>query len=149
MKRTIVICCLLLTANFGTAVAQRIKYRAYDPLFNELLSVQVLSNHNPGFGGNNQFYRLSKNFLAIDRPADFTLMLYDRRPVVRAMGLLCLAQVDRDKYWLTLLSYLKDNEKVYLSEGCVVSQITIGEFAQQLLRNPDFLEANGKRPVQQ
>ena len=80
-------------------------------------------------------------------PSDFQRMVHSRNPIVKAMGLLCLAQLDFDKYWLTLLSHWNDNEEVYLNEGCIMSKITIGEFTQRLLSNPYFLEPQRKRPA--
>ena len=74
-------------------------------------------------------------------------MVHSRNPIVKAMGLLCLAQLDSDKYWLTLLSHGKDNEEVYLHQGCIVSKVTIGEFTQRLLSNPYFLDSAEKRPA--
>lgn len=127
-------------------MSQSSKPRGYDPLSTKLASVKWLSNHDPGFGSN-EFYKLSKEFLESHNPSDFKRMVYSRNPIVKAMGLLCLAQVDFDKYWLTLLSHWKDNEEIYLHQGCIASKVTIGEFAQRLLSNPYFLDPGEKRPA--
>lgn len=145
MKRIITAFCLVVIGNVAIASAQTEKPRRFDFLPNQVISVKSLSNHDPGFGGDNEFYKLSKEFLKTRDVSDFKRMIHDRRPIVRAMALLCLAQIDFDKYWLTLLSHWKDSEQVYLHEGCIVSRITIGEFTQRLLRNPYFLEPDGKR----
>lgn len=147
MKRIVTLCCLVLLCNVGIAYAQSARPRGFDPQSSQLVSVKWLSNHDPGFGGSNDFYKLSKEFLKFHDPSDFKRMVYSRNPIVKAMGLLCLAQVDPDKYWLTLLSHWKDNEVVYLHQGCIVSKITIGEFAQRLLSNPYFLDPEEKRPA--
>lgn len=147
MKRIITACCLVLIGNFAIAYAQRVKPRTFDPLLSKLVSVKWLSNHDPGFGGGNEFYKLSEEFLKTHDPSDFRRMVHDRNPIVRAMGLLCLAQVDGDKDFLTLLSHWKDEEEVYLHQGCVVSKLTIAEFTQRLLINPYFLDPEGKRPA--
>jgi hypothetical protein len=118
--------------------------RFFDPLPSKLRAVKVLSNHDRGFGNSNDFYLLSREFLTKRTEKDFRLMLRDRNPVVRAMGLLCLAEVDAREHYLALLYHTKDEEEVYLHEGCVVSKITVGEFARRLLKNPHFLDPDGK-----
>ena len=135
-----------MLGNVGIASSQTFKPRGYDPLLTKLASVKWLSNHDPGFGGN-EFYKLSKEFLLSHNPSDFKRMVHSRNPIVKAMGLLCLAQVDSDKYWFTLLAHGSDKEEVYLHRGCVVSKLTIGEFTQRLLSNPYFLEAEEQRPA--
>ncbi|HKO61404.1 MAG TPA: hypothetical protein VJV03_09610 [Pyrinomonadaceae bacterium] len=146
MKKILTVCCLLMLGNVGIASSQTFKPRGYDPLLTKLASVKWLSNHDPGFGGN-EFYKLSKEFLLSHNPSDFKRMVHSRNPIVKAMGLLCLAQVDSDKYWFTLLAHGSDKEEVYLHRGCVVSKLTIGEFTQRLLSNPYFLEAEEQRPA--
>jgi hypothetical protein len=147
MKKILSVCCLVLLGNVAIALSQSSKPHEYDPLSTKLASVKWLSNHDPGFGGSNDFYKLSKEFLVSHNPSDFKRMLYSRNPIVKAMGLLCLAQVDPHKYWFTLLSHGKDNEEVYLHQGCIMSKVTIGEFTQRLLSNPYFLDAEEKRPA--
>lgn len=147
MKRIVTICCLILLSNVGLAWSQSARPYRFDPLMTKLVSVKWLSNHGPGFGSGNEFYKLSKEFLESHNPSDFQRMLYSRNPIVKAMGLLCLAQTDSDKYWLVLLSHWQDNEEVHLHQGCIVSTITIGEFTQRLLLNPYFLNPEGKRPA--
>jgi hypothetical protein len=147
MKRIVTICCLVLLGNVAIAYAQSARPRGFDPLSVKLASVKSLSNRDTGFGNGNEFYKLSKDFLESHNPSDFKRMVHSRNPIVKAMGLLCLAQLDSDKYWLTLLSRWKDNEEVYLHEGCIVSKITIGEFTQRLISNPYFLDPEGKRPA--
>jgi hypothetical protein len=146
MKKILTVCCLVLLGNVGIALSQSSRPRGFDPLSTELVSVKWLSNHDPGFGSGNKFYTLSKDFLESHNPSDFKRMVHSRNPIVKAMGLLCLAQLDFDKYWLTLLSHWNDTEEVSLNQGCIMSRITIGEFTQKLLSNPHFLEPQGKRP---
>ena len=147
MRKLICACLLLFPISLLPVFAQDAKpHPFFDPLFSKLWAVKSLSNYDRGFGGSNDFYKLSKEFLRKRTVADFKLMLRDRNPVVRAMGLLCLAQADVDEHYLVLLSHTKDKEEVYLGEGCIVSKITVGEFAQRLLSNPYFLNPEGKRP---
>jgi hypothetical protein len=147
--RNLMCACLLLFAGRAAPVsAQGDKVqRFFDPLPSKLRAVKTLSNHDRGFGGSNDFYLLSKEFLGKHTEKEFKLMLRDRNPVVRAMGLLCLAEVDAREHYLILLYHTKDKEEVYLHEGCVVSKITVGEFARWLLNNPRFLDPDGKRPA--
>jgi len=107
---------------------------------NKLLTVKWISNHDPGFGGSNEFYKLSKELMKSHDSSDFRRMVNQRNPIVRAMGLLCLAQTDKDQYFLLLLSHWKDTERVYLHQGCIVSRITVGEFVQRLFLDSHFLD---------
>lgn len=102
-----------------------------------------------GWSGKPEFFELSKESLWAGTERDFKRFLSDRNPAVRAMGLLCLTQTDFDKHFLTLFSHTKDKREVSLAHGCIVSRITVGEFANRLLANPYFLEPEGKKPVMQ
>ena len=147
MRMLMCACSLLLLSSLMPAFAQDAKQRPFfDPLPSKLWAVKALSNHSRGFGGSNDFYQLSKEFMRKRTVKDFELMLHDRNRIVKAMALLCLAQVDAEQYYRTLLAHIKDKEEVYLHEGCVVSRITVGEFTQRLLINPYFLDPDGKRP---
>jgi len=140
MKNLITACCLSLLTSVAIAQAQSVRPRAFDPAMNRLLTVKWISNHDPGFGGSNEFYKLSKELLESHDSSDFRRMVNQRNPIVRAMGLLCLAQTDKDKYFLLLLSHWEDAEQVSLQQGCIVSKITVGEFVQRLFLNPHFLD---------
>ena len=130
----------VMLGGFGVAEAQVAKPRGFDPSMNKLLTVKCISNHNSGFGGSNDFYQLSKEFLKSHDASDFRRMVNQHNPIVRAMGLLCLAQLDRDQYFLLLLSHWTDPEEVSLHEGCLVTHITVGGFVQRLFVNPHFLD---------
>jgi len=140
MTNLIIVCSFVMLGGFGVADAQIAKPRALDPSMNKLLTVKWISNHNQGFGGSNDFYQLSKEFVKSHDSSDFRRMVNHRNPIVRAMGLLCLAQLDRDQYFLLLLSHWTDPEEVSLHEGCFVTRITVGEFVQRLFVNPHFLD---------
>ena len=127
-----------MLAGITSAHAQSAK--ALDPAMTELMKVKWISNHDRGFGGGNEFYKLSKRFVKSHTPADFRRMVNHFNPVVRAMGLLCLAQTASDESLLVLLSRSNDDAVVYLHQGCLVSKITVGEFAKRLLIDPDFLD---------
>ena len=145
------ICLLLLAGCFTPIQGQRTKVRpAFDGLPSKLRKVMALSTHQPGWGSND-FYKLSKEFLKNRTKTDFMFMLNDGNPIVRAMGLLCLAQTNAVEHFFehsfTLHGHTGDTEEVYLHDGCITSRITIGEFAKRLLQNPYFLEPEGKAPV--
>jgi hypothetical protein len=130
---------LVLLGNATIAEAQSKKPFTLDFQSGRLLRVKWISNHDPGWW-KNEFYQLSKELLKSYKLEDFKRMANQRNPIVRAMGLLCLAQADRDESILILLSHWNDAEEVYLHQGCIVSRITVGEFAQRLLMNPHFLD---------
>ena len=140
MKKLITVCCLLLLGGITTAQAQSATPVTLDPLMTQLLKVKWISNYDPGFGSPNEFYKLSKQFLKSHTTSDFRRMINHLNPIVRAMGLLCLAQTAKDDSFMVLLSHSNDGAVVYLSRGCFRSEITVGEFAKRLLINPDFLD---------
>ena len=148
MRRLACACVLLLIGCVAPASGQGEKpHTLFDPLSSKLRAIKVLSNHDRGFGGSNDFYVLSKEFLEHRTVKDFKRMSSDFNPIVRAMGLLCLAQTDAEEHYLTLALHADGKEEVYLHKGCIVSKITIGEFARRLLNNPHFLDPEGKRPA--
>lgn len=139
---------LLLAGCITPVLGQGAKVRpAFDGLPSKLQKVTAISNHDPGWGGSNDFYRLAKEFLKNRSTTDFRFMLNDSNPIVRAMGLLCLAQSDAEEHSFTLLAHTGDTEEVYLHDGCLISKITIAEFVRRLLQNPYFLEPEGKAPA--
>jgi hypothetical protein len=140
MTNLIIACSFVMLGGFGLADAQVVTSRGFDPSMSKLLNVKWISNHNRSFGGSNDFYQLSQEFLRSHDSSDFRRMVNQRNPIFRAMGLLCLAQLDRDQYFLLLLSHWTDPEEVSLHEGCFVTRITVGEFVQRLFLNPDFLD---------
>jgi hypothetical protein len=145
VKRVTFAASLVLVVSVVTGLAQGLKPRMYfDELSLRLRSVKSLSSHDRGWGGDNKFYKLSKEFLRFRTPEDFRKMLNDRNPIVKAMGLLCLAQSDPDENHMILLSHVGDKEEVLIHHGCVVSMITIGEFTRRLLNNPYFLDPDGQ-----
>ena len=137
MKKLLTVCCLVILSAISVHAQTA---QALDPSMTELMKVKWISNHDPGFGGGNDFYKLSKQFMKTHTAADFRRMVNHFNPIVRAMGLLCLAQTEKDESLLILLSHAKDEAEVYLHQGCLVSKITVGEFAKRLLTEPDFLD---------
>jgi len=112
---------LLIFGCFTSALGQGIKSDALGGLpISKLKSVDVLSDYElVGWTGKHEFFRLSKEFLRDGTERDFKRFLSDRNPVVRAMGLLCLAQTDFDKHFLTLLSHTRKTKRKFLSRMVV------------------------------
>jgi len=108
MTNLIIACSFVMLCGFAVADAQVVRSRGFDPSMSKLLTVKWISNHNRSFGGSNDFYQLSKEFLKSHDSSDFRRMVNQRNPIFRAMGLLCLAQLDRDQYFLLLLSHWTD-----------------------------------------
>jgi len=87
---------------------------------------------------------LSKIFIEKGAEHDFLKMSMDEDPVVRCMGLLCLAQYDESTY--TLNQHLTDTSLInYCPGGCSVSPITVGNFVRKLLSNVNDLDYRSPR----
>jgi hypothetical protein len=130
-----------MLSSFAVAEAQvSPSGRVFDPAMNKLAKVKWISNYDRGFGSDNEFYKLSKEFLNTRDSTEFRRMANHYNPIVRAMGLLCLAQKDWDHSFDLLLSHWQDSERVFLHQGCFVTGLTVGEFVQRLFANPHFLD---------
>jgi hypothetical protein len=89
-------------------------------------------------GGPGAFFKLSKIFLERGKEEDFLKLTTDESPVVRSMGLLCLAQ--NGMCVQTLKEHLSDNGIVgHFPLGCVGTRITVGSFVRKLLHDPSHL----------
>jgi len=85
------------------------------------------------------FFKLSKIFIQKGKEEDFLKLTSDANPVVRAMGLLCLAQ--HKKSISTLKEHLTDKGLIhYCAGGCTVWTITVGNFVRKLLNDANHLE---------
>ena len=141
MRYLITVCCFVMLGSFAVAEAQVSRPdRRFDPAMNKLLKVKWISNYDRGFGSDNEFYKLAKEFLNTRDSSEFRRMANQRNPIVRTMGLLGLAQTDWDQSFDLLLLHRQDPERVFLHQGCIVTQLTVGEFVQRLLVNPHFLD---------
>ena len=140
MKNFVGVLCLILFCSVASAEGQNVESRVIDLAMNRLVKVKSISNYDPGFGTENEFYKLSQEFLKTHHSSDFRRMVNQRNPIVRAMGLLCLTQTNRDESLFVLLSHWNDAEEIYLHQGCIVSRLTVGEFVQRLFLNAHFLD---------
>ncbi len=94
-----------------------------------------------GIGGNTEglFYTLSKTIREHGSSTDFKSLIESKNPIERCMGLYCLANSDAADADDILRKHLDDSAWVsYLPIGCVLSEISVGEFSLELLlyRNP-------------
>ena len=144
MRFLITICCFVMLGSCAVAEAQVLRPRSIDPEMNKLVKVKWLSNYDRGFGSDNEFYKLSKEFLKTHDSKEFRQMVNHSNLIVRAMGLLCLAQTDWDQAFDLLMSHWQDSEVIFLHQGCFVTQLTMGKFVQRLFVNPRFLDPPGR-----
>lgn len=144
--RYLITVCFVVLGSFAVAEAQVSRVgRDFDPLMNKLVKVKWISNYDRGFGSDNEFYKLSKEFLNTRGSTEFRRMANQRNPIVRAMGLLCLAQTDWNQFLDFVLSNWQDPETVFLLQGCLITRLTVGEFVQRLFANPHFLDPRDSR----
>ncbi|MFL6231130.1 MAG: hypothetical protein ACJ741_20320 [Pyrinomonadaceae bacterium] len=120
------------------------KYELTSLLF-RLRLVKEVSSKVVGWGVRGEFFLLSEDILRVGDEGDFKRMLDDENPIVRAMGLICLAQSNAVKHADALRSRLGDDGQVGLLVGCVGRRARVGEIASMLLADPDFLGHSSKR----
>jgi hypothetical protein len=110
---------------------------------NLLRSVERIETPYIGFSATparRRFYKLSKVCVTYGKEEDFKDLLGDRNPMVRAMGLACLVQVDPEAHEEVLRNYIADAGRIGMLEGCVASKITVGELVRRLIEDPEYLE---------
>jgi len=108
-----------------------------------LRSVERIETPYIGFAANpapRRFYKLLKVCLTYGGTEDFKDLLKDANPMVRLMGLACLAKVDVARHAHVFESSMTDRGTVGMLQGCVASQVTVGELARRLVADPDYLE---------
>jgi len=92
-------------------------------------------------GGPGEFFTLSKVFLQKGKEEDFLKLTKDENPVVRSMGILCLAK--QKKSVSTLKEFLSDHGVIkYFPYGCVGSFFSVGYFVRRLLIDVNHLDHN-------
>jgi hypothetical protein len=149
-NRSILVTCLIIVASCASVFPQNSKRQIFfDDLSSRLRAVKSVSNYDHGWGNNNEFYKLSKDFVGRRSFEELRRMTNDKNPVVRAMGLLCLAQSIPAEDRVILWAHVSDKETIYFHQGCGFSMITVGDFTKELIRNPYFLEPEGKPQLTQ
>ena len=107
----------------------------------ELAKVKMVAGSRVGYAGSpSKYYELYQRIFNIGSKEDFKKMLNDKNPIIRCMGITCLVQ---DKETHHLIKRLEnDNTKVsFLPYGCIVSEITVGIFAREMLKDPNFFNS--------
>lgn len=102
-----------------------------------------------GYGGKpSKFYKLMQIFLKHGSQADFDELLSSTNPIVRAMGLACIARGD-EAYAIGTLTDRLNRRELFLCfpHGCVGGDISEGFFARQLLENRRHLECDQPEPL--
>lgn len=105
----------------------------------KLRGLKQISSATPGWSPPGEFYKLSVELLRYGNEDEFEKLLKDENPIVRVMGLVCLAQLGFEKHAPTLRAHVPDEEVVALAADCSVVNLTVGRIAGMLLKNPDFL----------
>ncbi|MHC4533786.1 MAG: hypothetical protein ACYS6K_07535 [Planctomycetota bacterium] len=97
-----------------------------------------------GFGGSpGEFFNLSKVFLQKGKEEDILKLTEDENPVVRSMGILCLAK--HTKSANKLRKHITDSGIIYyFPGGCMGSQITVGNFVRKLLLDVNHLDRRNR-----
>ncbi|MHC4351479.1 MAG: ankyrin repeat domain-containing protein [Planctomycetota bacterium] len=118
-----------------------------DRLLREVATAQLdnlgtVSGSAVGFAARpGAFYTISLILSEPFEEAEFLKMTRDDNPVVRAMGLICLARHDRTRYEETIQSFYSDRTEVrYMPMGCILGGTTLGELAMRILQDPDALD---------
>lgn len=92
------------------------------------------------------FYSLIKDFLKKGTEDDFIKLTEDENPIVKSMGLLCLAI--NKKSINILREHLTDRDKIdYCPLGDIIEGNTVGGFVWELLHNVNLLNLAEPRPV--
>jgi hypothetical protein len=105
----------------------------------KLRSVEVIGGSATGFTlAPGEFFKLSQELLRNGTAEEFKGLLGDKNPVVRVMGLVCLAQTDRAAYAEIAAARRRDRANVSYMIGCVIRHATVAQLADRLVENPFF-----------
>ena len=87
------------------------------------------------------FYKLSQECLREGTVESFKAMLKDENPIVRVMGLICLAKsVNAEEFSVIAKRLFADNAQLRYTNGCVLNQrMTVGVIAERLAEHKFFL----------
>jgi len=93
-----------------------------------------------------EFFLLFPYVVRIASDEDLKEMLADRSPVVRIMGAKCAVMRNVSVLGGAVEEMTKDQAKVYVVSGCVVTKRTAGEIVTELKIHPTFLEEMDENP---
>jgi len=96
-------------------------------------------------------HKLSEECLRHGSIEDFKALLREESPILRVLGLICLAKSVRPEEFLTIAKPLYvDRAPVRITNGCVLNRsVTVGAIAEQLAGDRFFLAAEDKSPATQ
>lgn len=103
-------------------------------------SSRVGHSHLPG-----EFFVLSKLMIEQLSRVDFEALLTDPNPYARAMGLVCLAQTEKQGAVETIRGYLRGRAGLDVVFYDMIESFSEGQFARSLLRDANFLGHGDKR----
>lgn len=146
--RMIVIVLLLVPTSAASDIKVPNDSRVPRRLLEELASLKAVEGAVVGdSGGPGDFHLLSEKIVKFSTSADFLAFIEDRRPIVRAMGLVCLTRTDFQTAKPVLAKRLREDVTFSCFPwGCVGQEMTEGELAWQLLHDPGFLQAEWEGP---
>jgi hypothetical protein len=96
-----------------------------------------------------EFHKLSEESLRYGSLEDLHALLKDESPILRVLGLICLARSVGPEQFLAIAKPLyADRAQVKITNGCVLNRnTTVGGIAEQLAEDRFFLAAEDKRPA--
>ena len=105
----------------------------------QLRKIERVTGSAVGIGGLGEFFELSKVFLRKGKEEDYLNLTEDENPVVRSMGILCLAK--HTKSANKLKKHITDSGIIYyFPGGCIGTRITVGKFVRNLLLDVNHLD---------
>jgi hypothetical protein len=152
MKLRILLLSIVMLLPFGSALAAGggdERAANFSAAVEKLRSVEVIGGSATGFTlAPGEFFKLTQEFLKNGTTGDFKALLEDKNPVVRVMGLVCLAQSDRAAYAEVARAQRRDRAHVSYMIGCVIRHSTVAQFAERLAEDPFFLgQEEGQLPA--
>ena len=95
------------------------------------------------------FHKLSEECLRYGSLKDLKALLGDESPILRVLGLICLAKSVGPEEFLAIAKPLYlDLAQVRITNGCVLNRsTTVGGIAEQLAEDRFFLVADDKSPA--
>jgi hypothetical protein len=96
-----------------------------------------------------EFHKLSEDCLRYGRVEDLKALLGDESPILRVLGLICLAKSVGPEEFLAIAKPLYvDRAQVRITNGCILNRsATVGAIAEQLAGDRFFLAAEDKSPA--
>jgi hypothetical protein len=146
---------LLLLSLSGGVLAQEGGRELQHPFmlrgsFERLRTLDTVAGATEGFTTKpSKFFLLTKEFMKYGTVDYFKELLKNERPVVRVMGLACLAQTLSKEEFGEAAEALKDDaEEVRYIDGRVIHTTTVGKLAGWLKNNPYLLgRASARTPA--